>query len=660
MYKIHSSVTLTSMKTEDIELKKGSKITDIISVAKKGFAFVDTQEGIPDIFIAPPNVGHALTGDIVEVEILGAAEKDRLEGKVLRVVEENKRKFVGEIVKQDGMWVLDADSKRMHVPILILGDIGDLKEGVKAFVEITGWQEKADYPHGEIREILGPKGEHEVEMKAILLERGIDSTFPPHVEKEAQKIRESYSVEEGLKEDRRDLRDLPTFTIDPDTAKDFDDALSFRDLENGRYEIGVHIADVAHFVTPKSALDEEARKRSFSTYLVDRTIPMLPEVLSNDLCSLNPNEDKFAFTALFEVDKDGQIHSRWFGRSVIHSDRRFTYEEAQEVLESGEGDFAQEIAVLWDIAQKVRKRRFKTGAIEFQSEEVKFELDDNGKPIAIRIKESIDTNHLIEEYMLLANQETALEVKRLAKKYSRDLLFIYRVHDEPDREKLEMLAVFLRALGYDFDLPKGEITGELLNDLLNRVEEKPEEGMINTTMIRSMAKAEYSTKNNGHFGLGFSYYTHFTSPIRRYPDILVHRLLWKHLHNEIVPNQEYGFYEKTAQLASAREIEVTQAERESIKFKQVEYLEDKVGETFDVIITGASDRGLFVEEKETKANGYISVQSLEDDYYTYNEKTYSLVGSKTGRTFRLGDEIKVKLTKVNIDDREIDFVVVDK
>lgn len=641
------------MNEENISV--GSVITAPISVARKGFAFVTTPGENPDIFIAPPNVGNVLNGDLVEAEITGKAEKGRFEGKVLRIIEEGKRTFVGEIVRKNDSWFLEADNKKMHKDISLSAP--NLKEGDKALVRITEWKEGVDTPTGEVLEVLGPKGDHEVEMKAILLERGIDSSFPPEIEEEAEKIRESYSIEQGLEEGRRDLRTITTLTIDPASAKDFDDALSFRELDNGMYEIGIHIADVAYFVRPGTKLDEEARRRSFSTYLVDRTIPMLPEVLSNDLCSLNPHEDKFAFSALFTMDNEGSIHDRWFGRTVIHSDRRFSYEEAQEVLDTGTGDHIETLTTLWDIAQKLRKDRFKTGAIEFQTEEVKFELDDTGKPIAVIIKESLDTNNLIEEYMLLANQEVAQEVERLSHTYGRDLLFVYRIHDKPDREKLEMLSVFLRALGYEFDLPQGEITGEILNDLLSRAEEKPEEGMINTTMIRSMAKAEYSTKNIGHFGLGFKYYSHFTSPIRRYPDVLVHRLLWHHLHNEEVLKQSYSFYEKTCQIASAREIEVTQAERESIKFKQVEYLQDKVGNIFDVVITGIIDKGFFVEEKESKANGFVSVNALKDDYYTYDEKTYSLKGAKKGRVFRLGDEIKAKLTRADLDERELDFEV---
>ncbi|MEX0934865.1 MAG: ribonuclease R [Candidatus Paceibacterota bacterium] len=643
--------------TDEENLKKGSKVTDTISTTGSGYGFVDTPEESPNIFIDTPDLDRALNGDTVEVEITGTGEKGRLAGKVINIVNRAKRRYVGVLTPGSNGWFLAPDDRRMYTSISIPGNPKGAERGYKAYVEIIEWKKGNSLPTGEILEVLGPKGDHEVEMNSIVLERGITAAFPENVDKEAQQIQQEHSIE-NASEERRDYRSVTTLTIDPDTAKDFDDALSFKKLEDGNYEIGVHIADVAHFVKPGSAIDEEAREREFSTYLVDRTLPMLPEILSNDLCSLNPNEDKFAFSAIFTITPEGTVTERWFGRTIIHSDHRYTYEEAQASIENGEGEHKEILQTLNDLAKKIRKKRFKNGAIEFHSEEVKFQLDDTGKPIGVSIKKQQDAHKLIEEFMLLANQEVALEVQRMRDERGRDLLFVYRIHDKPDRERIEELGVFLRALGYDFDIEDKELTGRLVNEIITQAEEKPEEGLVNTSMIRTMSKAEYSTQNIGHFGLGFQHYSHFTSPIRRYPDILVHRLLWKHLHEESISRQEYPWYEKTCQMASEKEIEVMQAERESIKYKQVEYLKEHIGEEFDAVITGVIDKGFFVEEMETKGNGFVPVRSLGDDYYQYDEKTYALVGQKNGTSYRLGDEIRVKLTRADLDERQLDFEVV--
>lgn len=636
---------------------KGSILTDTISTTGTGYGFIDTPEGIPDVFIDTPDLNTALNGDTVEVEITGTGEKGRLAGKVLKVAARAKRRYVGVLTPGSDGWYLAPDDRRMYTSIVIPGTPKDAERGYKAYVEISDWKEGTPQPLGSILEVLGPKGEHEVEMRAIVLERGITAEFPKEVEEEAEQIQKSHSIEKAGKE-RRDYRDVTTVTIDPETAKDFDDALSFKELDNGNYEIGVHIADVAHFVQPGTAIDKEAREREFSTYLVDRTLPMLPEILSNDLCSLNPNEDKFAFSAIFTITPEGDVTERWFGRTIIHSNHRFSYEEAQQSIVSGEGEHAKTLTTFNELAKKIRSKRFKNGAIEFHSEEVKFQLDDAGKPIGVQIKEQLDAHKLIEEFMLLANQEVALAVERIREETGKKLIFVYRIHDKPDRDRLVELAVFLRALGYDFEVENKELTGRLINEIITQAEEKPEEGLVNTSMIRTMAKAEYSTKNIGHFGLGFKHYSHFTSPIRRYPDVLVHRLLWKHLHGEVVSNQEYPWYEKTCQIASEKEIEVMQAERESIKYKQVEYLSEHIGEEFDAVVTGVIEKGFFVEEVTTKGNGFVPVRTLGDDYYQYDEKAYALVGQKTGTAYRLGDEVRVKLTKADLDERQLDFEVV--
>lgn len=643
--------------TETQNLSKGSKVTDTISTTGSGYGFIDTEEGTPDIFINTPDLNTALNGDTVEVEVTGTGEKGRLSGKVLSIVARAKRRYVGLLTPGSDGWYLAPDDRKMYTSIVIPGVPKDAQRGYKAYVEITEWKEGSPQPLGQILEVLGPKGEHEVEMRAIVLERGITADFPKEVEAEAEKIQQEHSIEKAGPE-RRDYREVTTLTIDPETAKDFDDALSFKKLGDGNYEIGVHIADVAHFVQPGSAIDKEAREREFSTYLVDRTLPMLPEVLSNDLCSLNPNEDKFAFSAIFTITPEGEVINRWFGRTIIHSNYRFSYEDAQSSIDSGKGEHAETLTIFNTLAKKIRAKRFLNGAIEFHSEEVKFQLDDAGKPIGVQIKEQRDAHKLIEEFMLLANQEVALEVERIREKTGKKLIFVYRIHDKPDRDRIEELGVFLRALGYEFDIKDKELTGRLVNEIITQAEEKPEEGLVNTSMIRTMAKAEYSTKNIGHFGLGFQHYSHFTSPIRRYPDVLVHRLLWKHLHNENVSNQEYPWYEKTCQIASEKEIEVMQAERESIKYKQVEYLSEHIGEEFTGVITGVIEKGFFVEESTTKGNGFVPVRTLGDDYYQYDEKMYGLVGQKTGTTYRLGDEIRVKLTKADLDERQLDFEVV--
>ncbi|MBU2329945.1 VacB/RNase II family 3'-5' exoribonuclease, partial [Patescibacteria group bacterium] len=457
---------------------------------------------------------------------------------------------------------------------------------------------------------------------------------------------------------RKDFRDVTTFTIDPFDAKDFDDALSVRTLPNGNVEVGVHIADVSHFVRPGSSIDQEARKRATSVYLVDRTIPMLPHILSTDLCSLNPNEDRLAMSAVFELDKEAGIVSRWFGPTVIHSDKRFTYEDAQSVLDQQAGELLEELNILKTYADKIRARRTKKGAIAFDTPEVKILLDETGKPTEIVLKERRDTNLLIEDFMLLANEAVAEFLTSEMKKAHLTGGTIYRIHDSPDADRIENLAQFLQVMGYNLPVSAGKVKGDDMNTLLKQVEGKPEEYLIKTATLRSMAKAVYSTKNIGHFGLAFEFYTHFTSPIRRYPDLLIHRLTKHYTVNAPFGKNEYAELDQLAMNSSERETAATEAERDSIKMKQVEYMSEHVGEEFDAVISGVSDRGIFVELTESRAEGMIRIRDLGDDYFVYDEKRYRIVGEKTQTVYALGDPVKVTLLAARLAERELDFSLV--
>lgn len=637
--------------------------TGIIAITSRGVGYVTLEGFTEDIEIPHERLNTALPGDTVSIELDRhprgrlPAQAGRQSGRVTKVVERRLKNTVGVIEKREKGYVLVSDDRRIYRPFVIGNqEEAEGKEGFKALLHLGRWSDPAVEPHGTLREVIGRKGEHETEMRAIVLRHDFDASFPDDVEREAKEL-ESYDISKEHLEGRRDFRKVPTMTIDPPDAKDFDDALSVRKLDNGLTEVGIHIADVSHFVRPKTAIEREAERRGTSVYLVDRTVPMLPEILSNDLCSLVPDEDRLAMSAVFILDRDANVKERSFGETIIHSDKRFSYEEAERVLDTGQGALFSELSLLRELARKLKEKRMEEGSIEFDQEEVRFILDAEGKPVGIEKKPRLETNSLIEEFMLLANREVALFVRGHEKKPS-DNLFVYRIHDDPVAEKIEELGIFLSAIGYDLAHKKGKVSQHAIGRLFRQIEGKPEEQLIKVATIRSMAKAIYSTKNIGHFGLSFRHYTHFTSPIRRYPDLMVHRMVKAHLGGKPIQRSESAHYERLAIQSSEREAEAVAAERESVKYKQVEYMKERVGEEFDAVISGAVEWGVYVEEVNTKAEGLVSVRAMKDDFYEYDPRTFSLVGRRTKRRRALGDRVRVRLLAADLDRRQLDFVLV--
>lgn len=634
----------------------------------KGTGFFAVEGLEEDVLIAPESLSFALDGDIVEIALLKKIPGKRQEGRVLRVIESARTEIIGTVKKQDrsDSYELIPDYSRIHVRIL-LPDATANDEGMKVAVTIKKWTDPQKSPIGVITETLGRAGDHETEMQAIIRQGGFSESFNEDIRHAGQELYErkeeifAQAVEDTKGPDpiRRDMRDRTTFTIDPVDAKDFDDALSLHTLPNGNIEVGIHIADVSHYVREGDPIDKEAQERGTSIYLVDRVIPMLPEVLSNDLCSLRPHEDRLAFSVVFEMDREAKIIKEWYGQTIIHSDHRFSYQEAQEVLDAGKGDHLDALNTLMTLARILRKKRYAQGAIAFDQPEVKFKLDEHGKPIDVVTKERTETMLMIEDFMLLANQKVTEHIYNLCKDKGRDAAFIYRIHDVPDPEKIEELALFIHALGYEFETNQGQVHATEINKLIKEIEGTPEENLIKTATIRSMAKAVYSTKNIGHFGLAFKYYTHFTSPIRRYPDLIAHRMLRRHLDGSPIGKKEMLRYEKLAIQSSQREIEAVKAERDSIKFKQVEFMLDKVGQEFDGVITGVTDWGLYVEEKNSKSEGMVRLASLNGDYFVHEASKYRVKGEKTGKTFSLGDEVRVKLTRADLEERQLDFALIE-
>jgi ribonuclease R len=642
-----------------------------ITMTRKGFGFFTLGDDKEDLLIPPEWTSHALSGDIVRVAPAGEYRDPtgrmpaRASGKVVEVVSRARETFVGTLVESDGLIFLEPDYKKMYVPIVIR-DADKTLLGTKVLARMVSWDADKEYPLGTVEEVIGAAGVHETEMRALALGQGFSPIFPPGVDAEAKRLEErgrAMLAEEAAariaRNPRADFRQVTTCTIDPADAKDFDDALSVRKLPDGMTEVGVHIADVSFFVRPGGALDAEARSRATSVYLVDRTIPMLPEVLSTDLCSLNPNQDRLAVSAVFTLDANATIVNEWFGETVIHSDRRFTYEDAQEVLDTGIGDLHAELATLLDLSQKIRAKRQAKGAIEFDTPEVKVELDTTGKPTAIRLKERKATNLLIEDFMLLANEAVAKHLSALTRNGGAHFSSLYRVHDEPNTDRIENLANLLHVMGYHLQTSgSGKVTGAELNKLLEAVKGTPEEYLVKTATLRSMSKAVYTTRNIGHFGLAFDFYTHFTSPIRRYPDLVIHRLVKAHAGGDPITPQEMQEFDTLAVHASEREVAAADAERDSIKMKQVEFLATRVGEEFDAVISGVTERGLYVEEQTTHADGMIRVKDIGDDYFEYDEKHYQLLGRRTKKSYRLGDPIRVRLSAARVMEKELDFVPV--
>ena len=547
------------------------------------------------------------------------------------------------------------DSPLINVDIYIpLTALKGAKHGQKAVALITEWPEKATNPIGEIIHVLGQPGENNVEMNAILAEFDFPLEFPKAAEAEAKRIKNEVAPEEIAK--RRDFRNIWTCTIDPVDAKDFDDALSLQKLPDGNWEVGVHIADVSHYVTPGTAIDTEAYERGTSIYLVDRTIPMLPEQLSNLVCSLRPDEEKLCFSAVFKLNAKAEILEEWFGRTVIKSNRRYAYEEVQVMIEGAEGDFKNELMTLHSLSSKLREERFKKGSIAFKSQEVKFKLDEKGKPIGVMIKEQKEANYLIEDFMLLANRRVAEKIATRKNKEGEAKTFVYRIHDEPNPEKLIRFSEFLKKLGYDFQTSSRKSITTSFNQLFDKILGKGEENMIETIAIRTMARAEYSTHNIGHYGLSFRYYTHFTSPIRRYPDLMVHRLLQWYLDDKASASLEE--YEEKCKHSSDMERKAMEAERASVKYKQAEYLMDRIGEEFDGLISGVSKWGIFVELTESKCEGMVSLRLMNDDFYYLDEENYRIIGQRWGKIYRLGDKIRIKVKKIDLQKKQMDFDLV--
>lgn len=635
-------------------LAKENVITGIVDMKGTGKAYIMNPELPEDIYIAPNNTGRALDGDKVKVHLFPKRKDRKPEGRIIEIIERSKKQFVGILHVAKRFAFLVCDNAQINVDIYIpLTALNNAKHGQKVVAKITEWPEGAKNPIGEITAVLGQPGDNNVEMNAILAEFDYPLSFPKEVEKQAEKIKTEITKEEVAK--RRDFRNVWTCTIDPFDAKDFDDALSLQKLPDGNWEAGVHIADVSHYVTPSNTIDKEAYERGTSIYLVDRTIPMLPEKLSNFVCSLRPHEDKLCFSAVFKMNDKGEILSEWYGKTVINSDRRYAYEEVQAMIEGGEGDFKKEIMILHHLATKLREERFKKGAISFNSQEVKFKLDEKGKPIGVYIKEQKEANWLVEDFMLLANRKVAEKIATKKNKEGDAKTFIYRIHDEPNPEKLNRFSEFLNKLGYQFKTQSRKSITTSFNTLFENIVGKGEEHMIESIAIRTMARAEYSTHNIGHYGLAFRYYTHFTSPIRRYPDLLVHRLLQWYLENK--PSVSKEEYEEMCKHSSDMERRAMEAERASIKYKQAQYLMDNIGQEFEGKISGVSKWGIFVELNESKCEGMISLRLLNDDFYYLDEDNYCIIGQRWGKTYRLGDPIRVKVKNIDLQKKQIDFEI---
>ncbi len=628
-----------------------SQITGIVDMKQTGKAYIIPEDKTEDVFIAQGNTHHALHGDVVKVHLFPTRKGHKREGEVVEILKRKKTQFVGTIELSKKFAFLLPDNPTMPVHIFIpLEQLNGAKHGQKVVAMITEWPPQAENPFGKVINILGRPGDDKVEMQSILAESEFPLSFSPRAEKEAAVIPPEISAEEIRK--RRDFRPDFTITIDPEDAKDFDDAISLKIMTNGHWEVGVHIADVSHYVKPGSAIDAEAYDRGTSIYMVGQTIPMLPERLSNELCSLQPHKDRLCFSALFEMDRTGKIHSEWFGKSIIHSKRRFAYEEVQTIIESGKGEYSDEIGLLNELALKLREERMRKGSINFETEEVRFRLDEMGRPLSIYIREMKEANKLIEDFMLLANRKVAEWVNR-HRENGEARTFVYRVHDTPTPEKLETFTQFIGRLGYKINMTSQKNLAQSFNKLFREIKGTGAENVIETVAIRTMAKAFYSTNNIGHYGLSFPFYTHFTSPIRRYPDLMAHRLFFDYLHNgKSAPKEEY---ESKCVHSSDMERRATDAERMSVKYKQAEYMLDKIGQEFDGLISGVSKWGIFVEIIGTKCEGMVRLRDLDDDFYYLDEENFQVIGQRYGDRLKLGDKVRIRVKRIDLARKQMDY-----
>ncbi|WP_289022081.1 ribonuclease R [uncultured Salegentibacter sp.] len=642
----------------------------VIDMTTKGYAYAMVDELEDDVFISARDLNTAFNGDEVEIYIYNRRRSKKSEGEVTKIVKRKRTEFVGVLEMQKDFGFVVMSDPKMYTDIFVQKNkMGEAKDGDKVVVELEEWPEKADSPFGNIVQVLGKPGEHHTEIHSILAQYGLPHEFPEEIEEFANKIDTSIKPDEIKK--RRDMRDVLTLTIDPADAKDFDDALSFQKLENGNVEVGVHIADVSYYVQPGTILDDEAYERATSVYLVDRVVPMLPEVLSNNACSLRPNEEKYTFSAVFEIDKNNKVVNEWYGRTVTYSDARFAYEEAQQIIETGKGDIPEEISIqdkaytvkdeiveailtMDKMAKKMRSVRMRQGAISFDKVEVKFQLDEENDPVGVYFKTAKDANKLIEEFMLLANRKVAEFIGKQEQKKT----FIYRCHDEPDEEKLVSLNNLVSRFGHGLNLKNRKTVSSSLNQLLKDVQGKKEQNLVDTLAIRTMSKAYYGTENIGHYGLAFDYYSHFTSPIRRYPDVMVHRLLQRYLDGKDSAKEEE--YDEKCHHSSEMENLSSNAERDSIKYMQVKFMQDHQDKEFLGVISGVTDFGIFVEVIENKCEGMIRLRDIEGDHYDFDADNYAIVGRKTKKVYQLGDEVIVKVKNADLVKKHLDFTLIGK